>query len=93
MKDSIAAATQIARSHHAGAFHFATDAAQMADLWSARKVALWASLAVRPEGTEIWSTDVAVPLSSMAEIMGMIPCHDLPTMKLPIRRKEVASGY
>lgn len=41
----------------------------MNSLWSARKQALWAMLAVRPEGTEIWSTDVAVPLSRMAEII------------------------
>lgn len=42
----------------------------MQSLWSARKQALWASLAVRPEGTQIWSTDVAVPLSRMAELIG-----------------------
>lgn len=42
----------------------------MTNLWAARKEALWAVLAVRPEGTQIWSTDVAVPLSRMAEIIG-----------------------
>jgi D-lactate dehydrogenase (cytochrome) len=42
----------------------------MTNLWAARKEALWATLAVRPEGTQIWSTDVAVPLSRMAEIIG-----------------------
>jgi D-lactate dehydrogenase (cytochrome) len=42
----------------------------MANLWAARKEALWATLAVCPEGTQIWSTDVAVPLSKMAEIIG-----------------------
>lgn len=43
----------------------------MEALWSARKQALWASLAVRPEGTEIWSTDVAVPISRMADLISM----------------------
>jgi D-lactate dehydrogenase (cytochrome) len=43
----------------------------MDSLWSARKQALWASLAVRPEGTQIWSTDVAVPISRLAEIIGI----------------------
>ena len=43
----------------------------MDSLWSARKQALWASLAVRPEGTEVWSTDVAVPISRMADIISM----------------------
>ncbi len=42
---------------------------EMQDLWSARKLALWSMLAIRPEGTQIWSTDVAVPLSRMAEII------------------------
>ncbi|KAK7417846.1 hypothetical protein QQX98_004321 [Neonectria punicea] len=41
----------------------------MQSLWSARKQALWANLAARPEGTQIWSTDVAVPLSRMAELI------------------------
>lgn len=45
----------------------------MDSLWSARKQALWASLAVRPEGTEVWSTDVAVPISRMADIISMLP--------------------
>ena len=44
----------------------------MEALWSARKQALWASLAVRPEGTQIWSTDVAVPISRMADLIGML---------------------
>lgn len=38
-------------------------------IWAARKEALWAMLAQRDEGTEIWSTDVAVPLSRLAEII------------------------
>ncbi len=42
----------------------------MDSLWSARKQALWASLAIRPEGTQIWSTDVAVPLSRLGDIIG-----------------------
>lgn len=45
----------------------------MASLWSARKQALWACLATRPEGTQIWSTDVAVPISRMADLISMDP--------------------
>ena len=55
-------------------FTSASDEASMESLWSARKQALWASLAVRPEGTEIWSTDVAVPISRMAELIGKYHC-------------------
>lgn len=43
----------------------------MNSLWSARKEALWACLAVRPDGTQIWSTDVAVPISKLADLIGM----------------------
>lgn len=39
----------------------------MDSLWSARKTALWASLATRPAGTEMRSTDVAVPMSRLAD--------------------------
>ncbi len=46
----------------------------MNSLWAARKEALWACLAVRPEGTELWSTDVAVPISRMAKLIGESPC-------------------
>lgn len=38
-------------------------------IWAARKEALFAMVAQRDEGTEIWSTDVAVPLSNLAEII------------------------
>ncbi len=39
-------------------------------LWSARKEALWSMLALRKDGTEVWSTDVAVPLSRLPDIIG-----------------------
>ncbi|KAB8078783.1 hypothetical protein BDV29DRAFT_187687 [Aspergillus leporis] len=52
-------------------FEFAKSNKEMHSLWAARKEALWAMLAQRPEGTQIWSTDVAVPLSRMAEIIDL----------------------
>lgn len=70
VKDSILSAKQVAQLHKCKSFESASNEAQMESLWSARKSALWASLAVRPEGTQIWSTDVAVPLSRMAELIG-----------------------
>ncbi|PYH43028.1 FAD-binding oxidoreductase [Aspergillus saccharolyticus JOP 1030-1] len=50
---------------------FASTPEEGDNLWSARKQALWAILAARPQGTEIWSTDVAVPISRLAEIVEM----------------------
>ncbi|KAJ6172482.1 hypothetical protein N7470_001549 [Penicillium chermesinum] len=69
VEDSIKAAKQISTEHAGSSFSAALDEPTMEALWSARKQALWAMLAVRPEGTQIWSTDVAVPLSSLAEIV------------------------
>ncbi|KAL2845023.1 hypothetical protein BJY01DRAFT_247845 [Aspergillus pseudoustus] len=53
------------------AFEFAKTEQDMHNLWSARKEAVWAMCAQRPEGTQIWSTDVAVPLSRMPEIIDL----------------------
>ncbi|KNG87289.1 hypothetical protein ANOM_004948 [Aspergillus nomiae NRRL 13137] len=53
------------------AFEFARTTTEMHNLWAARKEALWAMLAQKPEGTQIWSTDVAVPLSRLPEIIDL----------------------
>ncbi|KAK3935344.1 d-lactate dehydrogenase [Diplogelasinospora grovesii] len=52
-------------------FRFARSKQDETDLWAARKEALFTMLRIRPEGTEIWSTDVAVPLSRLAEIIDL----------------------
>lgn len=49
----------------------ATEPREKDAIWAARKEALWAMLAQREPGTEIWSTDVAVPLSRLAEIINI----------------------
>lgn len=50
-------------------FHFAKTKQDEQDLWSARKEALFTMVSTRPPGTVIWSTDVAVPLSRLAEMI------------------------
>ncbi|KAJ6445929.1 Cell cycle checkpoint protein RAD17 [Purpureocillium lavendulum] len=69
IKDSLVQAREVAESRRCKSFESADTAEQMDSLWSARKQALWASLAIRPEGTQIWSTDVAVPLSRIGDII------------------------
>ncbi|KAF4947599.1 hypothetical protein FGADI_10280 [Fusarium gaditjirri] len=69
VQNSIKLAKEVASSNSCRSFEFAKTEDEMQSLWSARKQALWANLAVRPEGTQIWSTDVAVPLSRMAELI------------------------
>ncbi|KAL4792207.1 hypothetical protein BDV19DRAFT_392380 [Aspergillus venezuelensis] len=38
-------------------------------IWAARKEALWTMTSIKPEGHAIWSTDVAVPISRLAELI------------------------
>ena len=71
MKESISLVKQIASQHQAGNFEFATTPEDQMELWSARKEALWSMLALRKEGEDVWSTDVAVPLSRLPDIIGM----------------------
>ncbi|KAK3689197.1 hypothetical protein B0T22DRAFT_499029 [Podospora appendiculata] len=51
--------------------HFAKSKQEEQDLWAARKEALFTMVNIRPRGTEIWSTDVAVPVSRLAEIIDL----------------------
>ncbi|KAE8420569.1 hypothetical protein BDV36DRAFT_281447 [Aspergillus pseudocaelatus] len=69
IQEGIQLAKEAARHQKYLSFDCASTEAEIQSLWSARKEALWACLAVRPEGTQIWSTDVAVPISKMAEII------------------------
>jgi D-lactate dehydrogenase (cytochrome) len=52
-------------------FEFARSGREGEVIWSGRKQALWSLLAARPEGTELWTTDVAVPVSRLADMIGM----------------------
>lgn len=62
---------EIAKQHKGGKFIFAGSAEEAQKLWSARKEALWSMLALRTSpGAEVWSTDVAVPLSRLPDIIG-----------------------
>lgn len=70
IKSDVKRSTEIIRSVAGNVpFHFAKTKQDEHDLWSARKEALFTMVSNRPEGTEVWSTDVAVPLSRLAEII------------------------
>ncbi|KAK4894745.1 D-lactate ferricytochrome c oxidoreductase [Elasticomyces elasticus] len=58
----------LAKKQGAGAFEFAANPEEQKALWSARKEALWSMMALRREGDEVWSTDVAVPLSRLVDL-------------------------
>lgn len=70
IKSDVKRSTEIIRSVAGNVpFHFAKTKQDEHDLWSARKEALFTMVSNRPSGTEVWSTDVAVPLSRLAEII------------------------
>lgn len=69
--DSITLATALAQQNKADTFEFAQNDQEAHDLWSARKQSLWSMLALRTEGSEVWSTDVSVPISRLPDIIGM----------------------
>lgn len=69
VQDNISVARSITKAHCGGDFDFAKDAREAKVLWSARKEALWSMLSLKEEGQEVWSTDVAVPLSRLPDII------------------------
>lgn len=71
--DNIKDVEAISKKHNGGSFQFAKDRKEMDLIWSGRKQALWSLLAARPEGTQLWTTDIAVPVSRLADIIGMNP--------------------
>ncbi len=69
VQDNIRTVRAIAEAHRSGDFIFTRDADEQKKLWSARKESLWSMLALREKGLEVWSTDVAVPLSRLPDII------------------------
>ncbi|KAF4457309.1 putative D-lactate dehydrogenase (cytochrome) [Fusarium austroafricanum] len=69
VKDNINRVERIAAANKGGNFEFARDAAEQQLLWSARKESLWSMLSLRKSGDDVWSTDVAVPFSRLADII------------------------
>jgi D-lactate dehydrogenase (cytochrome) len=70
VEDGVAQVREIIKSHGGSDFEFAHGEAEQQKLWSARKEALWSMLSLRGSGREVWSTDVAVPLSRVADLIG-----------------------
>ncbi|KAG9505099.1 hypothetical protein J7337_002065 [Fusarium musae] len=60
----------ITKQNHSTTYTFASDETERNELWSARKNALWSMLAMRNSPTDkVWTTDVAVPLSRLPDII------------------------
>ncbi|KAL4972701.1 hypothetical protein BDW66DRAFT_116235 [Aspergillus desertorum] len=70
VQEQISLVQKLASSSQAKSFEFARSDDEMRSLWSARKEALWSVLAMRrgPED-HVWTTDVAVPMSRLPDII------------------------
>ncbi|KAH7240249.1 uncharacterized protein BKA55DRAFT_621461 [Fusarium redolens] len=69
VKDSITQVQRISKKHQANGFQYESDPEKQKALWSARKEALWSMMALRETDGHVWSTDVAVPLSRVSELI------------------------
>lgn len=67
--DDVSRVKAIATQYGGSRLEHASSEKEKDAIWAARKEALFAMVAQRDAGTEIWSTDVAVPLSRLAEII------------------------
>ncbi|KAL2270825.1 hypothetical protein VTJ83DRAFT_196 [Remersonia thermophila] len=59
----------LARASGGRSFDFARDETERLELWSARKDALWGTMAQRRPGDHVWTGDVAVPVSRLPDII------------------------
>ncbi|KAF2735745.1 D-lactate dehydrogenase mitochondrial precursor [Polyplosphaeria fusca] len=72
VKEQISQVQKLAKATGSTSFEFARNADEQEELWSARKEALWATMAKGQEGKEntgVWTTDVAVPISRLPTII------------------------
>ena len=70
VQDNIKTTSEITKANKGGKLIYAKTDQEAHDLWRARKEALWSMLSLRREGDEVWSTDVAVPISRLPDIIG-----------------------
>lgn len=70
VKDTAKLVRGITETHGSTSFIFASSDEERQELWSARKAALWSMMALRKSPDDkVWITDVAVPLSRLADII------------------------
>ena len=70
VKEQISTVQRIAKATGSKSFDFAKSADEAQELWSARKEALWSVMSKRrDDGDHVWTTDVAVPISKLPDII------------------------
>ncbi len=66
-REQIETFREIAQGQGAGPFTWAEKEEDRQKLWQARHDAFWATRAIAPAGTDVFATDVCVPISRLAE--------------------------
>jgi len=70
VKEHISIVQRLAKGSGSRSFEFAKNKDEADELWSARKEALWSVMAKKQnDGDHVWTTDVAVPISRLADIV------------------------
>ncbi|KAM7222199.1 FAD-linked oxidase-like protein [Rhypophila decipiens] len=69
VKEQIATVKDLTKKTGGLSFDFAKNEQEQTELWSARKEALWSTMAVRDPGDHVWTGDVAVPMSRLPDII------------------------
>lgn len=70
VKEQISIVRQLAKAQGSQSFDFAKSKDEAKELWSARKEALWSVMGKRrDESDHVWTTDVAVPISRLPDII------------------------
>jgi D-lactate dehydrogenase (cytochrome) len=69
VKEQISQVQALARQAGSKTFEFAKNEEERAELWSARKEALWSTMAVKKDGDRVWTGDVAVPMSRLPQLI------------------------
>jgi D-lactate dehydrogenase (cytochrome) len=69
VKEQVAKVQDLAKSTGSKSFEFAKSQEEQDELWSARKEALWSTMAVKKDGDHVWTGDVAVPMSRLSQLI------------------------
>ncbi|KAK6077126.1 glycolate oxidase [Seiridium cupressi] len=76
VKEQIQIVKNMAKLTGSRSFEFAKSEQEKAELWSARKEALWSTQAMAKEGDHVWTGDVAVPISRLPDLIELTK-HDI----------------
>ncbi|CAM1504486.1 Fc.00g020770.m01.CDS01 [Cosmosporella sp. VM-42] len=69
VKEQVTQVQGLAKEAGSRSFDFARSHEEQDELWSARKEALWSTMAVKKPDDRVWTGDVAVPMSRLPQLI------------------------